>query len=110
MTPARFGDSPAGIPRDRLVVVDLEDDVDAITVPGDVVARVEHTYAEAERDAVYLVIALLMARLGGDTAVPIVLRWIEAEPGILQDFPPETLRQLASDPDAIGPILGRLEP
>jgi hypothetical protein len=109
MTPARFTDYLAGLPRDRMVVVDLDDDVDAIAVPGDVVARVEHIYEEGERDAVYQLIALLIVRLGSDTAVPTVRRWIDAEPGILRDFPPETLRQLASDPEALGPILGRFD-
>jgi hypothetical protein len=107
MTPERFTDTHGGLPRDRMVVVDLGDGVDAITVPGDVIARLEHAYAEAERAAVFQVIALLIARLGSDTAVPTVHRWIDADPGILRDFPPETLRRLASDPEAIGLTLGR---
>jgi len=108
MTAARFGDSAAGLPQDRVVVVDIDDDMDAITVPGDLAALVEHAYDAAERDGVFQVIALLIARLGRGTAVPTVRRWIEAEPGILRDFPPEARRQLASDPEAIGPIVGRL--
>ena len=110
MTPAaRFSDYLARLPSDRPVVIDLDDgDVDAILVPGDVVARVVHAYEPAEHDAIYRVIALLIARLGSDTAVPVVRRWIDAEPAFLRDFPAETLRQLATDPEAIGPLLGRL--
>lgn len=109
MTAARFSDSAAGPHQDRVVVVDIDDDdVDAITVPGDVAALVDHAYDAAERDSVFQVIALLIARLGIDTAMPSIRRWIEADPGILRDFPSETLRQLASDPEAIGPIFGRL--
>ncbi len=102
MTAARFSNSAAGPHQDRVVVVDIDDDVDAITVPGDAAALVEHTYEAAEHDAVFQVVALLIARLGIDTAVPTVRRWIGADPGILRDFPPETLRQLASDPEALG--------
>ncbi len=109
MTAARFGDSAAGLPRDRVVVVDIDDDVDAIIVPGAVAALVEHVYDAPERDAVYQAVALLIARLGSDAAVPTLRRWIEADPATLRDFPPETLRQLASDPEAIGPILGRFD-
>ena len=102
----------AVLPRDRMIVVDLDDDVEAVEVPGDIVARVQSAYPPHEEDRLLELIALMIVRLGGDTAVPAVRGWIDTDPGILLRVPPETRRQLAFEPDAIGPLLGgpRSEP
>lgn len=96
----------AEMPRDERVVVDIGDDVDAVLVPGDIIGRVRAAYQPMERQAVLEIVALLIARLSTEEAVPLVRGWIEKQPDALRHFPASLLETLRKDPEALVPTLG----
>jgi hypothetical protein len=78
------------------VVIDLEDDVDVILLPAELAAKARACAPGFGEARLLGTIALLIARLGAETALPAIAACLEDDPGVLIDFP-ERLRSALAD-------------
>jgi hypothetical protein len=74
------------------VVIDIDDDVEAILLPSDLVARVRASAPVADQGRLLAAIALLVARVGADEALAAVDGWLNGS-GALR-FLPEAVKTL----------------
>jgi hypothetical protein len=79
------------MPQPLPVVIEIDDTVDVILVPSELAMRARSAAPAAEQRPVLEVIALLLARLGSETAVPAIHDWLDRDPQRLTSFP-EPLR------------------
>jgi hypothetical protein len=107
MPTTRLSDILAAMPRDRAVVIDIDADVEAVAVPGSIIALIETAFPADHHDRVRQIVALLIARLGPDTAVPEIRGWLASRPAIFDDVSDDLLDILRNRPDEIGPLLGK---
>lgn len=86
------------------VVIDIGDTVDVVLIPGGLAARLSETVPAAVLARAQRLVALLIARLGAEAAVPVIDAWITHTPSVLSSFPDEVFEDLVSG--RIGAIRG----
>jgi hypothetical protein len=68
------------------VVIDIDDDVEAVLLPSDLVDKVRASVPVADQARMLAAIALLVARVGADEAIGAVDGWLNS-PGALRFLP-----------------------
>ncbi|HEU4559048.1 MAG TPA: hypothetical protein VFS20_14405 [Longimicrobium sp.] len=81
---------------DTPVVIDIDDTADVVEVPAALAAQIREIAPPDAVAAVLEIVALLIARLGRSTAVPVVETWIAFTPAVLLNFPPDLREELVS--------------
>jgi hypothetical protein len=76
------------------VVIEIDDSVDVIELPIELATRAQTLTVESDVPRLLEVMALLVARLGPDVALPVLDDWMNKSPGHLADFPPELRHDL----------------
>jgi hypothetical protein len=74
------------------VVIDIDDTLDVVEIPPELSRRAAEMVPEGDLPRVLQLIGLLIARLGRDSAVPVIQSWMAHTPTVLTDFP-EALRE-----------------
>lgn len=77
------------------VVIEIDDDVDVVSVPEHLAARAAELVGAEALPGVLQLIALLIARLG-DHAEPAILAWMDYTPSVLTNFPAPLLDELVT--------------
>ena len=83
------------MPEPLPVVIEIDDTVDVVLVPADLAARAR-AVAPHEEARLLQLLALLLARLGAETAIPAVTGWLDHSPEALLAFPEPVRAALVS--------------
>ena len=78
------------------VVIDMADDVDVILLPAELAEKARACSTGFGEARLLGTIALLIARLGAETALPAIYACFEDDPRVLIDFP-ERIRTALAD-------------
>lgn len=78
------------------VVFEIDDMVDVAEVPAELAARAAAMVPAAELPAVLELIALLIERLGADSAIPVIHSWMTYTPSVLTSFPAPLRQELVA--------------